>query len=327
MSEEALLKVSDLRGYYKGSFGVIHAVDGVSLIVKPGEILGIAGESGCGKSTFLKLLTGIVEPPLFYEGGEVIIQSYRIFNLNYEELRRKVLGKLVAYVPQSSYSALMPVLKICKFVADLLKEHAGRNYSLEEIYEMLADHLDMLNLDKRVLGLYPHELSGGMRQRTVIAISTILRPALLLLDEPTSALDVISQRRLMQMLVNLRQKEVVKSIIISSHDLAVLRQMCDLIGIMYAGRLVEMGENEDVINNPLHPYAEMLLDSLILFEPSIKFKTLTGIPGRPPDLSNPPKGCRFHPRCPKRMDICVSEAPPIIKEQNRLVECWLYARR
>jgi len=326
---EVSLLVKELKGYYKGSFGVVHAVDGVSLSLRRGEILGLAGESGCGKSTLLMLMTGVINPPLYYEGGEVIVfekngERYSIWNMSPEELRKNVSGKLIAYVPQSSFDALNPSLKIKEFMADMLREHTGRKYSPEEVKKMALDHFVRLGLDESVLDRYPHEFSGGMKQRVVIGISTYLRPSILLLDEPTSALDVTSQKRLIELLVHLHRKRIIESMILTSHDLALLRQLCDRIVIMYAGKIVEVGDVESIINKPLHPYTSGLINSLLPLESWVRSRKLTGIGGRPPDLTNPPPGCRFHPRCPRAMDICRSKEPPIIRRGDRLVACWLF---
>jgi peptide/nickel transport system ATP-binding protein len=324
MLNDISIRVQNLKGYYRGSFGVIHAVEDVSLVVRRGDILGLAGESGCGKSTLLKLLIGVPEPPLSYEGGEVKLEGYDIWKMDYGTLRKKVLGKCVSYVPQSSCDALNPVLRIRQFIADLLKEQTGHNYSAKEIREMLVSHFASLGLDKRILDLYPHELSGGMKQRSVVAISTYLKPSILLLDEPTSALDVTSQKRLIEMLASLYQEGITKTIVISAHDLAILRQICNRIAIMYAGKIVEVGKMDDVVGDPLHPYTELLINSLMPLERRIKTKKLTALGGRPPDLRVPPQGCRFNPRCPSRMDVCMSKEPSMIEEDERLVACWLH---
>lgn len=323
--DEVLLRSQDLKGYYRGTFGVVYAVDGVSLGVKRREILGLAGESGCGKSTFLRLLTGTPFPLLHYEGGKVEIEGYDVWSLPEEILRKEVKCKLLSYVPQSSLNALNPVLRLKEFVATMLKERTGRKYSPEEAGEMLADHFNSLGLDKHIIDLYPHELSGGMRQRAVIAISTYAQPSLLLTDEPTSSLDVSSQKKMIMMLLDIHREGIIKSMIISSHDLGMLRQLSHRIAIMYAGRITEVGETEGIIKKPLHPYTELLLNSLLPLERWTKHEILEGIPGRPPDLRYPPPGCRFHPRCPKRMDICMSNKPSLIEKNGRLVSCWLYS--
>jgi len=329
MKRELALTTQDLKGYYRGEFGVVRAVDGVSLPLNKREILGLAGESGCGKSTFLRLLTGTVEPPLRFEAGKVLIigrkgEKYDVWNMELEELRMKVLGNLITYIPQSSFDALNPTLRIRELIADVLEEREGKRYTSKEIHEILADHFAMLGLEETVLDRYPHELSGGMRQRTVIAISTYLRPSILLLDEPTSALDVSSQRLLIRLLINLYQKEIVGSMIFSTHDIAVLRQLCSKIAIMYAGKIVEVGSTEKIIDDALHPYTKALINSLLPLEPWIKHKRLMGISGKPPDLTSPPPGCRFHPRCPKKMDICEVKEPPVVEEKGHMVSCWLY---
>ncbi|MCS7385098.1 MAG: ABC transporter ATP-binding protein [archaeon GB-1867-097] len=325
-----VLITKDLRGQYRASFGTIYAVDGISLKVRKGEILGLVGESGCGKSTFLRLLTGVVDPPLYYESGEVIIvgkngKQYSIYRMQSEELRREVAGKLISYVPQSTFDALNPCQRIRDFIADMLREHTGKKYSSDDIHKMLRDHLSMLGLNENVLDKYPHELSGGMKQRTVVAISTYLKPAILLLDEPTSALDVSSQRRLIELLINLHRKKTIETMIISSHDITVLRQMCDRIAVMYAGKLVELGDTENIIYEPLHPYTKGLINSFLPLEADIRYKKLTGIPGRPPELTSRITHCRFYPRCPYAMEVCKLKEPPILEnESNRFVACWLY---
>jgi peptide/nickel transport system ATP-binding protein len=326
------LRVHDLLGCYRGSFGTVHAVNNVSLTVRRGEIVGLAGESGCGKSTFLRLLTGLINPPLHYEGGEVIMltkdtEEYNIWNMNPNELKEKVSGKLISYVPQSSFDALYPSKRIRNFIADMLEEHEGRKHSSDEIHKMLADHFSRLGLDEAILDRYPHELSGGMRQRTVVAISTYLRPYILLLDEPTSALDVSSQKLLIELLAQLQNEKIVETMIFSSHDIAVLRQICHRIAIMYAGKIAEMGDMEDIINNSLHPYTQGLINALLPLEHDVRSKSLIGIGGRPPDLSSPPPGCRFHPRCSQCTDICEPNEPPLVEvAEGHFVSCWLYSK-
>jgi len=322
---KVILKSEDVRGYYRGWFGIVRAVDGVSLTINSGEIVGLAGESGCGKSTFEKLITGTPFPLLHFEGGKIEVEGYDIWNTPVEVLRKEVKCKLLSYVPQASLNALNPVLKIKEFVADMLRERTGRKYSADEAREMLSEHFEMLNLDKRVLDLYPHELSGGMRQRAIIAISTYAKPSLLITDEPTSALDVSSQMKMVKFLLDLRRHGIIKSALISSHDLAMLRQLCDRIAIMYAGKLVEVGMTDDLINNPLHPYTKLLLDCLLPLEEEIRKKSVLSLHGRPPDLRSPPKGCRFHPRCPEfRKGLCDSKEPPLVESKGRLVSCWLF---
>ena len=323
--EQTLLRTKNAKGYYRGWFGTVYAVDGVSLTIEKGEMVGLAGESGCGKTTFAKLLTGTPYPLLHYEGGRIEVEGYDVWKTPPEILRKEVKCRLLSYVPQSSLDALNPTTRIKEFVADMLKERTGSKYSANEAREMLTDHFGMLNLDERVLDLYPHELSGGMRQRTVLAISTYAKPSLLITDEPTSSLDVSSQKRMIEFLFSLRARGIVKSALVSSHDLAMIRQLCNRIAIMYAGKIVEIGTTDDMIENPLHPYTKLLLSSLLPLEKWTKQRKTTRIFGNPPDLRSPPKGCRFHPRCSDCMDICRSKEPPWIEfGPSRLVSCWRY---
>jgi peptide/nickel transport system ATP-binding protein len=322
---KVVLQTQDLQGYYRGTFGIIHAVDGVSLTVYNDDILGLAGESGCGKSTFLKLITGTPGPLLHYEGGKIEVEGRDIYNIPTEELRKEIKCNILSYIPQSALNALNPTVRLKEFVRDMLRERAGRKCSADEAREILADHFKMLNLDKHVLDLYPHELSGGMRQRAVIAISTYSNPSLLLTDEPTSSLDVSSQKQMVEMLIHLYRTRTIKSMIISSHDVSMLRQICNRFAIMYAGKIVEEGGTEDVVNSPLHPYTKLLLTSLLPLEKWIKHEKLKSAGGIPPDLRNPPPGCRFHLRCSQCTDICMSEMPPTVEKNGRILSCWLYS--
>mgnify|MGYP001110565858 CR=1 FL=1 len=321
-----LLVVKDLKGYYRGTFGVVHAVDSVSLNVGEGERVGIAGESGCGKSSFAQLITGTTTPLLHYEGGDVIADGFNIWKIPPETLRKEVKCERLSYVPQAMLNSLNPVIRVREFIADMLKERTGRKHSVDEASKIAAEHFEKLGLDARVLDVYPHELSGGMMQRAIIAISTMASPKLLITDEPTSALDVTSQRRMIELMIDIQRKGIIKSLVCISHDLAALNQLCDRIVIMYAGTFVEEGKADDVINRPLHPYTRALMDSLLPLEPETKDKSLSSIGGVVPDLRNPPPGCRFHPRCEKCMKICTYREPPEIKKKDRVVRCWLYSR-
>lgn len=323
---QQVLKVVDLKGYYRGAFGVVLGVDGVSVRVAEKESLGLAGESGCGKSTFAELITGTPVPGLHYEGGTVEVEGYDVWHIPPEVLRKEVKCKRMSYVPQAALNSLNPIKRLKEFVADMLRERTGQKYSADQAREMLADHFQRLNLEKRVLDLYPHELSGGMKQRAVIAISTCANPSLLIVDEPTSSLDVSSQRDMVKMLIDIQRGGIIKSMITVSHDLAMLRQLCDRIAIMYAGRFMEAGKMDEVVSNPWHPYTRLLLASLLPLEEWIKDQNLKSIPGRHPDLRYPPPGCRFHPRCPECTDECISDRPPITEKDGRQVSCWLYPR-
>ena len=320
-----LLQVKDLKGYYRGAFGVVHAVDSVSLEISEGERFGIAGESGCGKSTFAQLITGTTKPLLHYESGEVKVDGFDVWKISPEELRKDVKCKLISYVPQAMLNSLNPVLRVKEFIADMLKERTGRKHSVNEAREMAADHFKKLGLDPHVLDVYPHELSGGMTQRAITAISALANPKLLITDEPTSALDVTSQKRMIELMKDIQRKGIIRSLICISHDLSALNQLCDRIVIMYGGKFVESGKVDEIINDPLHPYTRALMDSLLPLERQAKYQSLTSIPGVVPDLRNPPPGCRFHTRCRKCMEICRSSEPPTVERKGKSVVCWLYS--
>lgn len=322
-----MLQVQNLKGFYKGSFGTVYAVDGVSLTIKSGEILGLVGESGCGKSTLAKLILGTKVPYLYRAEGKVFIEGHDIYNMSPEKLRKHVLCKFVSWVPQSSLNSLNPTLRLKNFVAEMLRERTGKKYNPEEVKKMLAEYFRALGLDEHVLDLYPHELSGGMRQRAIIAISSFVKPSLYILDEPTSALDVFSQKLLIKMLFEIYQRGMIKSALYISHDISTLRQICNNIAVMYAGKLVEYGGTENLVKDPLHPYTKALIFSSLPLEQWIKHERdkFREIKGRPPDLRNPPPGCRFHTRCPNAISgLCDSEEPPFINVRGRFISCWLY---
>ncbi|UCG01359.1 MAG: ATP-binding cassette domain-containing protein [Candidatus Heimdallarchaeota archaeon] len=324
---EYLLSVENLKGYYRGSFGVVHGVDNVSLTIKRGEIVGLAGESGCGKSTLAELLTGSPRPLLHYEKGKILVDRFDIYKIRPEALRTQVKCRLLSYVPQASMESLNPVKKIKDFIMDVVEERTGRKGSKVETYKLAEIHFERVGLDKSVLDRYPHELSGGMKQRVVIAISTLWNPNLLIIDEPTSALDVTSQKQMIQMLSDLKNKGIIQSILFVSHDIATLRQLCSRSIIMYCGEIVETGFMDDIINDPLHPYTALLISSIVKFNPDgTRPAELRSIPGSHPDLRYPPPGCRFHPRCPEIMTHCKSYEPPVVElsDKERQVKCWLY---
>ena len=322
-----ILEVQKIRGGYETPYGFVRAVDGCSLVAYEGEILGIAGESGCGKSTFAHLIIGYVKPPLKVLEGTSIIDNTDIYKLSWTERRTKVWGRLVSVIPQYSMNSLNPTKRIKDLVLDVIREKYRTPPPKDKIIEMARVRFEELGLSDKVLDMYPIELSGGMKQRAVIAISTLLNPKLLIADEPTSALDVSTQKRLLQLLYNLvRRKNIVRTLIMISHDIATLRQICDRMCIMYAGKIVELASTEDIINYPLHPYTKGLINSVVSVEPSLRKKVLKGIPGAPPNLINPPPGCRFHPRCPNALPICYKKEPPLVEiNERRYVACWLYA--
>ncbi len=318
MASDTVLKVEDLRVYYYTFAGVVKAVDNVSFDLKKGETMGLAGESGCGKSTLGYSLLNLIPPPGRIAGGHIYIDGLDIANMSEGELRRKVRWKKISMVFQGAMNALTPVYTIGKQMAEPLMIHNGMTY--KEAIEKVKEILPKVGLDPVIVNRYPHELSGGMKQRVMIAMALLLNPDVVIADEPTTALDVIVQAQILNLLKTLR-KEFGISLILISHDLSIMAEVVEKIAIMYAGKFAEYGYSDDVFRDPKHPYTQGLIKSI----PKLTEKGLHYIPGQPPDLRNPPAGCRFADRCPFVFDKCRREEPPMIKlENNRYVSCWLY---
>ena len=317
----SILESKNVKAYYSTPRGYVKAVDGVNITLDKGIILGLAGESGCGKSTLVNTLMMNIYPPLHFIDGEIILDGKRISDMDRAALKKNVWGVLVALVPQSALNALMPTKRVIDLVKDVVMHHMSVSNS--EVVSMAKKRFEELNLDVNALYLYPHELSGGMKQRAVIAISTLLNPKLLIVDEPTSALDVSTQKQVLKMLIDLKKSGITESMIFVTHDIAVLRQIADWITIMYAGKIVESGPVDDILYEPKHPYTFSLINAVVTPEPEIRRRGITSLPGEPPDLLNPPKGCRFNPRCPKAIDRCRIEEPPLETKSGRLVACHL----
>lgn len=319
-----ILRLEEYRAYYRTLSGLVRAVDGVDLLVKRGEILGLIGESGCGKSTLVQSLV-LPKPPLFITGGSAkLLERFDIVKMSSDE-RRSMLMTKMSLIPQYALDALPVIKKIRAFLKDLAKDK-GVNY--EEIYNTFVERLKLVNLPLKVLDMYPLELSGGMRQRVIIAISTLFKPELLMADEPTSALDVATQRCVLELLRDLRDQRLVGSVVLITHDIASVRQISDRVATMYAGKIVEEGPLECVVREPLHPYTGMLITSVPTMEASYKSRKLKGLAGAPPSLVNPSPGCRFHTRCPYAMEVCKMEEPPMtVVGNNGRVACWLYLKR
>lgn len=319
----ALLEAEGVKAYYAVRRGYVKAVDGLDLIIDKGITLGVAGESGCGKSTLMNALMMNVKLPLHLMEGTIVLDGEVISKMERSMLKKKIWGVQASMVPQSALNALMPTKSIMDFVRDVIRHHL--NVSDSEIVSMARRRFEELNLRAEALSLYPHELSGGMKQRAVIAVSTLLNPKLLIVDEPTSALDVSTQKQVLKMLMELKTTGITGSIIFVTHDIAVLRQIADHIIIMYAGKIVESGSTEDILHDPKHPYTYCLINAVVTPEPEVRKRGLTSIPGEPPDLINPPGGCRFHPRCVKATDRCRSVEPVLAKiKGDRLVACHLF---
>jgi len=319
----ALLEVDGLRTYYFTSEGVVKAVDNVSLSLERGESLGLAGESGCGKSTFGYSILRLVPPPGRIVGGKILFDGKDILRLDEESFRKEYRWKRISMVFQGAMNALNPVRRIGDQIVEAILAH-DENATEEEAYERAGDLLELVGIERVRLRSYPHELSGGMKQRVVIAMALALNPDLLIADEPTTALDVVVQAQILNLLKELKNKFKM-SLILITHDLSVIAEIADKVAIMYAGKVVEWGTSEQIFENPQHPYTRGLISSV----PRLRGKkSLFWIPGQPPDLINPPPGCRFHPRCPYVMDRCRREEPPMIEvEPKHYVTCWLYHKR
>lgn len=322
---EKLLEVKNLKSFYKTRFNEkMVAVDDVSLDLENGKCLGIAGESGCGKSTLAMSILGYYYPPLFYERGSVYIDGIDIMRLSREQLRKRVLGKEIAYIPQAAMNALNPTQRIIKLIEDVLREHIP-GITKSEIRKMAEERFETLNLPKDILKRYPFELSGGMKQRTVIAISTILKPKVLIADEPTSALDVTSQKIVIKLLKSLMKNGFIKAMIFITHELPLLYNIADDIMVMYASEIVESGSAKELIFDPIHPYSKGLMNSIIIPEKGMREKKLSVIPGAPPDLKYRLEGCRFSERCPYVREGCKTTKINMKSANNRDFRCILQA--
>ncbi|MFA5873443.1 MAG: ABC transporter ATP-binding protein [Anaerolineales bacterium] len=317
-----ILEVKELTTKYITRFGEdVYAVDHVSLKVKEGKSLGIAGESGCGKSTLALSLMGYYLPPLHYTSGEIIIDGHNIIGMDPDDVRRSILGTQIAYIPQSAMNALNPTQKIINLVEDVIHAHHP-NVTKKEIYELARERFGILGLPVEVLQKYPVELSGGMKQRTVIAISVILLPLVLIADEPSSALDVTSQKMVIKMLRNLMEKGYIKAMIFITHELPLLYNVTDDIMVMYAGQIVEKGTAKEAVFDPLHPYSKGLMGSIIVPERGLRGIKLASIPGVPPNLKNPPAGCRFAERCKYVLRECKTRSVDLREvEDGRAYRC------
>jgi peptide/nickel transport system ATP-binding protein len=311
------LAVHDLTVYYRSLRGDVKAVDGATFVIADGEIMGLAGESGCGKSSLGKSLIRM-DARMKHVRGRVELDG-RELPIDDDSKMNAFRFREVSIVPQYSMSALTPTRKVGTIAEDLLE---SRGVRYEIVRPELVRRLELVGLSDDVLGRYPIELSGGMKQRTVMVLSTLLDPSLLIADEITSALDVSSQRAVGQLLVEFRDRGFVKSMVVITHDLAILYQVADTILVMYAGKLAEKAPAETVVRAPRHPYTRLLISSLP--EVGVRFEEtrLTGIPGKPPSLLDPPGGCRFRDRCPLAFAKCVEEPPFVEVEPGHVVACW-----
>jgi peptide/nickel transport system ATP-binding protein len=319
-----MLSVGNLRAYFRTDhFGVhrtVRAVDGISFDVRRGEIYGLAGESSSGKTTLVKTIAGAIKPPLEVVGGTAEFT----FLPGYDGLHRAPAAELarirwrhLSYIMQGSMNVLNPVRRLRHSFVDFARPHmAGTETEFERA---VIDHLARVNLDASVLAAYPHELSGGMRQRVTIALATICRPDFIIADEPTTALDVIVQKDVLDMIRGI-QREIGSSVLFVTHDMGVHAYLTDRLGIMYAGRLIEEATTAEIFRAPLHPYTRHLIASLPRIGDDAPRK---GLEGAPPNLADPPPGCRFHPRCPLAMEVCSRSVPAMIETApGRRVACF-----
>lgn len=322
--DNAILEVKELTTKYVTRYQEnIYAVDHVSLTLNEGRTLGIAGESGCGKSTLALSLMGYYFPPLYYTSGEIILDGRNITSLTPDEVRKSILGNEIAYIPQAAMNALNPTQKVISFIQDVIRAHQPET-SKKEIYDLAKGFFEAVGLSPEVLQKYPVELSGGMKQRTVIAISVILSPQVLIADEPSSALDVTSQKMVIRMLRSLMDGGYIKSMIFITHELPLLYNVTDDIMVMYAGQIVERATAKEMVFTPLHPYSQGLMGSIMVPERGLRDVKLTAIPGVPPNLKNPPSGCRFAERCKYVRPECRVTAVPLREVGNgRAYRCIL----
>jgi len=312
-------EAKNLKIYYKTKKGFVKAVDNISLNIEKGQTVGLVGESGCGKSTFGQGLLKILPPTTYYDGS-VKIENQELINLT-EDKMRKIRGKKIGMIFQDPMTSLNPVMKIEKLFYETLKTHEPE-ITKEEARKRTAKVLEKVGIEPERMKEYSFQFSGGMRQRVMIALTLVLNPILVIADEPTTSLDVIVQAQIMKLLNELR-KEYDMSMILITHDLGVVAEMADKICVMYGGHIVEEAKSEDLYYKPKHPYTKLLLKSIP--NTNIDDLELKYIPGSPPDLLNPPMGCRFAPRCPYKMSICETKEPPVTDVDNTKVKCWLYS--
>jgi peptide/nickel transport system ATP-binding protein len=323
VAPDDVLVVDDLHVSYRSDRGEVKAVRGVTFGLRPGERLGLVGESGCGKTTTALAIMRLIRPPGRIVDGRVLLRGngreIDLASLTEERMRQTRLSE-VALIPQGSMNSLNPVKRIADHFTDSIQAHE-RRVSDREIRDRTNELLKMVGLRESVARLYPHELSGGMKQRVCIGLSITLTPRVIIADEPTSALDVVVQRHVMETLAAI-QARIGASVILVGHDMGLLAQFVDRLGVMYAGKLVELAPIGDIFENPLHPYTRALISSLPTLDQRGVFK---GVPGLPPSLRNPPEGCLFAPRCPQVMDRCTVVTPPLQEvSPGHWVACHLY---
>ena len=316
---EQILELKDLKVQFPINIGTVRAVDGVSLKLEQGEVMGLVGESGCGKSTLGFSILRLLRPPGRIVSGEILYHEQDIVQMSEKEIL-SLRGNKIAMIFQDPLTSLNPLFRIDQqFIETLLTHEKG--LEKKSAFKRAEKILESLGISPERLLEYPHQMSGGMRQRIMIGMGLILNPDLLIADEPTTSLDVIVEAQFLDLLNDLRRQYNL-TIILITHNLGNVAQLADRITVMYGGTIAETGPAGAIFEDPLHPYSQGLLSSI----PNIKLDQpkLVTMPGSPPDLVNPPAGCVFHPRCPRAMDICKVERPEVSKQDGRLVSCWLY---
>jgi len=316
---EQILELKDLKVQFPINIGTVRAVDGVSLKLEQGEVMGLVGESGCGKSTLGFSILRLLRPPGRIVSGEILYNGQDIVQMSEKEIL-SLRGNKIAMIFQDPLTSLNPLFRIDQqFIETLLTHEKGLDK--KSAFKRAEKMLESLGISPERLLEYPHQMSGGMRQRIMIGMGLILNPDLLIADEPTTSLDVIVEAQFLDLLNDLRRQYNL-TIILITHNLSNVAQLADRITVMYGGTIAETGPAGAIFEDPLHPYSQGLLASI----PNIKLDQpkLVTMPGSPPDLVNPPAGCVFHPRCPRAMDICRVERPEVSKQGGRLVSCWLY---
>jgi oligopeptide/dipeptide ABC transporter ATP-binding protein len=316
---ETILEIEDLTVHFPISIGTVRAVEGVNLLLEQGEVMGLVGESGCGKSTLGFSILRLLRPPGRIVRGRILYHGQDIVQMTESELL-SLRGSKIAMIFQDPLTSLNPLFRIDDQYIETLRTHE-KGLDRDGAFGRAERMLESLGISPERLLEYPHQMSGGMRQRIMIGMGLILNPDLLIADEPTTSLDVIVEAQFLDLLNDLR-KQYDLTILLITHNLGVVGQLADRIAVMYGGTIAEVGPAKEIFEDPLHPYTQGLLSSI----PNIKLDQpkLTTMPGSPPDLVNPPSGCVFHPRCPRAMEICRGEKPEVYQKDGRIVSCWLY---